>query len=508
MRISLSTRFAGLVIAVLTLVLGSATYVLVVSQRDKFLEVMGGASTIGADLIAMELERAMSRGPDDPIGELDEILAEGAAAAPVRRILLIDDEGRVLRAPAGGAEQGEVLPGVYRTLTEQARQSPYAVGKQAGEGMGFVAVRALPNGEACINCHQGDPSVLGYLAMDVPLSTAWTFVRGQAALMVFSIMVAGALVTILLYGVARRWVILPVDRLRQALTAVEVGVTDVRIESSGAIPELRRVAEAFNAMSDRLSAARRSVERTHAEDHVAADRAISLNTIASVLAHELRNPMAGISMTLSTIARDLPEDHPHQVLIKQAGRQLERVNRELDDLLAYARPPREDAWGDVDLALLARRTTAFARPGARALRVQLKVEILSSEIPAVSGEADRLEQVLLNLIQNAVQAVSESNQAGGRVLVEVRSDQAQHVVVVVEDDGPGISAEVRDRIFEPFYTTRKAGTGLGLPLARRIVDYHGGWLSADRSPGLGGARFTICLPCRDISTEEIAQTGT
>ncbi len=494
MRISLGNRFALLVAAVLLSVLGTVSYLLVLSQRDKFLEVMGGASAIGVDLLALQIERTMARSPDDPLAELDQILSEGARTGPTRRLLLIDGDARIIRAPAGDGAVGDTLPPIYRELVREARGTDRAIGRQAGEGRGFVTIRALHNGAACVSCHEGEPGPLGYLAMDVSLATAWDFVRGQAGVMIAATAAAALLVSILLYVVARTWVIQPIDRLREALTAVEVGLADVHVDARRGVPELRRVAVAFNAMSDRLSAARRAVEHAHVGEHVAANRALSLNTLASVLAHELRNPMSGISIALDTLARDLPADHPDQEVIQQAQHQLDRVNRELDDLLAYARPPRAETRAETDMGLLARRTAAFSRPTARSLGVELEVVVDGDQAAWVHAEVDRLEQVLLNLIQNAIHSVSESDQPGGTVRVTVRSDGRARVCIAVEDDGPGIPDELRERIFEPFYTTRKQGTGLGLSLARRIVEYHGGQLQVGRSSGLGGACFTVCLP--------------
>jgi len=499
LKISLGIRFAALVAVVLACVLGSAIYFSIASQRAKFLEVVGGASAIGTDLIGAEIEGALAR--DEP-DEIAGIIARAAGASPVKRVLLLDRQGTVLVAPEGAEKRGDRLDEPYLRLAEAAEARGRAIGRAGAEGVDFVTMRALPNGPRCVSCHEGQPSPLGFLTMEVSLANAREFVRAQAALALIAASTAGSLVAALLWVVARRWVIRPVERIRQGLTAVEAGILDVQVDASGATPELQRVAEAFNAMSDRLAAARRAVERTHTETHVATEHAISLNTIASVLAHELRNPMAGIGVTLETLRRDLGAEHPHQKLIAQAEHQLERVNRELDDLLAYARPPREELRCSLDLGVMARRTAAFARPGARAADVELAVDV-GDDLPRVDGESDRLEQVLLNLIQNAVHAVSERDRQGsGMVCVGVRADQAGGVMLTVDDDGPGVPPERIERIFEPFYTTRKQGTGLGLPLARRIVEYHGGSLKMTRSR-LGGARFTVWLPgCRDGEDQE------
>jgi two-component system, NtrC family, sensor kinase len=122
--------------------------------------------------------------------------------------------------------------------------------------------------------------------------------------------------------------------------------------------------------------------------------------------------------------------------------------------------------------------------------IALVVEV-DPELPVIPAVAGQLEQVLINLITNAVHAVEN----GGRVIVRAQVESPSAVLVEVADSGPGVSPEDRDRIFEPFFTTKPdgKGTGLGLPIVRNIVEQHRGHISVDRSD-LGGAAFRVILP--------------
>jgi signal transduction histidine kinase len=110
-------------------------------------------------------------------------------------------------------------------------------------------------------------------------------------------------------------------------------------------------------------------------------------------------------------------------------------------------------------------------------------------VALVSADADQLKQVLVNLVSNAVQAMEAS---GGTIAVRVWDDDS-YVFISVADDGPGIPGELLDKIFDPFYSTRDAGTGLGLTIVHRIVDQHGGRLEVESTPG-AGTTFTVALP--------------
>jgi PAS domain S-box-containing protein len=223
-----------------------------------------------------------------------------------------------------------------------------------------------------------------------------------------------------------------------------------------------------------------------------ADRLQQLGEMAAGVAHEIRNPLNGIEGFASLLARDLPAGTPgrrHAELIVGGVRDL---NRTVSGLLEFTRARR-----------LERRPH---RPGDLAATVVelVRAELGGAATPAlevedrwrggsVACDAVQLKQVLLNLLQNAVQALQEHRPDAGVVRLTIATDDDGAAVFTVDDDGPGVPAEARQRIFTPFYTTKDHGTGLGLAVSYRIIDQHGGALAVADSP-LGGARFTVTLP--------------
>jgi signal transduction histidine kinase len=218
-----------------------------------------------------------------------------------------------------------------------------------------------------------------------------------------------------------------------------------------------------------------------------AERLAALGQLATAIAHEVRNPLAVIrSATQGLAEATSPEDDEIRRACGFMTAEIDRLTSVVSSLLAFARPPRLELR-EVGVRELFDRVELLAKHELGSRRIRLENNA-GAGAPSVTADADLLSQVLLGLIDNARDALS----AGGRVILEtaVRDGEGE---IAVADDGPGVAPELRERIFDPFFTTRARGIGLGLAVARQIVEAHGGRLEAGERPG-GGARFTIRLP--------------
>lgn len=245
-----------------------------------------------------------------------------------------------------------------------------------------------------------------------------------------------------------------------------------------------RIRGAVATLTD-LSSLKRMEERIRQLDRLAA-----LGRFASSVAHELRNPLTGIATGVQYLSRAFPEDDDRHESVKFILREVVRLNRIIGDLFAATRP-RSLNLSTVPLAEVAGRAVRALGPAAQEKQVEVLLEGADTW-PAVTADADQLQQVFLNLIQNAVQATAP----GGRVALAARAapgDGPSRVEIEVEDTGAGIPAEHLPRIFDPFYTTRPTGTGLGLFVAHGIVQRHGGTIEVESQPGKG-TRFRVTLP--------------
>jgi PAS domain S-box-containing protein len=224
------------------------------------------------------------------------------------------------------------------------------------------------------------------------------------------------------------------------------------------------------------------------------DRLAALGEMSAVVAHEIRNPIAAIAAGVEYITRQLGEDSPHREGAQMIQGEIERMNRILEDILFVARPLHLDLHPHSLPEII---DTVIKRFRAQIERHQAIIQSsYGGELPLVRVDKARLEQALTNLLINAIQSIPP----GGRINLQVKSD-GRKVYISVQDNGPGIPAETLARIFEPFFTTRAQGTGLGLAVTQRVIQEHGGSLSAESVEGQS-TTFLIDLPVEGTPTRE------
>jgi signal transduction histidine kinase len=222
-----------------------------------------------------------------------------------------------------------------------------------------------------------------------------------------------------------------------------------------------------------------------------AERLAELGTLTGGLAHEIKNPLSTVQLNLQLLEEDLRADHPGltRVLNRLATvrNETSRLRETLDDFLRYAGRLELDRK-PTELNRLLEELVDFFTPQAQVQRIQLRLR--KSEQPVTAQVDPRLiKQAVLNLMLNACQAMP----GGGELMLSVARNGSSDALIDVVDTGPGVPPEVAERIFTAYYSTKKGGTGLGLPMSKRIAQEHGGDLSVRSEPGKG-SDFTLRLP--------------
>jgi two-component system, NtrC family, sensor histidine kinase AtoS len=235
--------------------------------------------------------------------------------------------------------------------------------------------------------------------------------------------------------------------------------------------------------------------RTHTQE--LENRAL-LGELTAVFAHEVRNPVNNISTGLQLMSMNLTPDDPNQESIARMQLDCDRLEELLRSVLAFAKPT-EYEMESLDLPFMLRRLLDRLRQRMVERHVQYDLRV-EPDCPSVLGNLRALEQVFSNLINNALQAMSETG--NGNLTLRVQpvhiEEGVESVEVSIADTGPGIPKEFQERIFQPFYTTKRDGTGLGLPLSQRIITAHKGNIQFSSFPG--GTIFTVRLPA--VKTEQ------
>ena len=408
---------------------------------------------------------------------LEELLAELRGGAQLEHALILDADQQVAFT-AAALDAGPPAP---------APGAPPAHALSA-PGAGIIRVAlTLPNGGGCRSCHGPDPRLLGTLVLDYPARQvegvirrdAWGLARYGACML----LMVGATVLLLTWVIVQN----PLAEIESAMAAVRQGDLAARCVLTGA-DQLGQLAEGFNAMVASLQAKNRELAALHTDQMVQAARLASVGEMASGLAHEIKNPLHGIGGALSLIGERSPDPAVREVVGEMQG-QLKRVVQLVSDMLHFAKP-RRPHFEQVALSELVDKTLLLLQAQVEKHN-QTVQRLYEPPLPVVSADREKLQQVLLNLLLNAIQAAGPD----GQVTVRLRwESEAGALVVQVQDSGPGVDPTVATRIFEPFYTTKPTGNGLGLPVSRLLAEQHGGSLCLRPSAPGAGACFELRLP--------------
>jgi signal transduction histidine kinase len=417
---------------------------------------------------------------------LESHVGEGGALA----IGVFDAEGK-LEASAGDAADVRALASPrppYREATIEARGA-------SGRVLDVLVPR-------------DDLAVVARLRTDDDADRAAPLVR----LVGLYMLTFGLALLVLTYFTLTRVIVRPLEALVHAADRVASGARQLSVPRAGA-REIADLGTSVQEMTARLianeQAMRQKVEEvTRATERLGAaqtqlvrsERLASVGRLAAGIAHEIGNPIAAImGMEEILLEGDLPETEQRDFL-QRMKRETERIHGILRDLLDFARPEAAPASAGHEPAVVAQAVddvVTLLGPQRSFKGIAIEKDIETADRPLrVPVPAQRLMQILLNLLLNAGSAMTGAKK-GSRVVVRARRE-GDRVRIEIEDDGPGVAPHVRDRLFEPFVTTKDVGdgTGLGLAVCRGIVESAGGEIGLDRTY-TDGARFVIRLPAAD-----------
>ncbi len=301
----------------------------------------------------------------------------------------------------------------------------------------------------------------------------------------------------LIYQERRAWALL--RDLRRAIA--KIAPAYARLTSGMSAPtSIEALEKEVRTLTERWTEFCEHCQRLHDSEMVQAEHLATIGELAAGVAHEIRNPLAGIAGAIEIITKGFPADHPDREVLEDLRHEVHRIEKTLNDLLVYARP-KPSHIGPTDLREITAHSLQMARQQTGSKKVSFSVEI-SPSLPRFRADGEQLHQVLLNLILNAIQVLDDGGTVtvAARVLFPEAENRAGQLEITVSDTGPGIPPEHLERIFRPFYTTKRSGTGLGLSLSRRIISQHGGTLTAQSEIG-HGSRFTIRIPFREAVEE-------
>ena len=386
-----------------------------------------------------------------------------------------------------GEVQSSTRPGMVGTRPWGAHVgrfgSPTVVTAPEGNPAQYAVVHPIPNAPACATCHGTAQHFNGWLDLRFTRNN----VIAQQAKLAHTLGLSAAAAFVCLMAIAwwllGREAVVPLTRLVTSMKRAESGDLTVRADE-GRADELGVAARGFDAMLTALRRSQTELEAFYRERMVRADRFAAVGELATGLAHEIKNPLAGLSGALELLAEDLAGS-PRAEVVSEMRHQVGRLANTMESLLSFARPPKA-RLRTTDVSATLEKVLFLVRQQRRAAAVKIVHEV-EKAVPAVLADPNQLEQVFLNVCLNACQAMDGK----GRLVIRTFEVEGR-VTVEIEDDGPGIPADVRPHVFKPFFTTKREGNGLGLAISARIVAEHGGHIGYRCPPG-GGTIFAVTL---------------
>jgi signal transduction histidine kinase len=282
----------------------------------------------------------------------------------------------------------------------------------------------------------------------------------------------------------------PIQELSAAARRVAAGDFRFHVPSAARSDEMGELSRVFNEMLAGLGRLREVESRLNQ-----AERSAVVGRLASAIAHEIRNPLNYINLSLDHLRTSLAPNDPQkravvEKLTDQLKTEVQRINTRITEFLHYSRPA-DLKMRRIDLGETVADALRLVEGQAAEGGIETHVE-QEGDLPRVVGDAESLRSLFTNLIINGVQAI-EGRGGGGRLTVRLSAEDSRRVRVEVSDTGVGIPAESISQLFEPYFSTKETGTGLGLAIVKKVIDDHHGTITVTSKPG-EGTTFTVTLP--------------
>ncbi len=362
-------------------------------------------------------------------------------------------------------------------------------------------VAAIGSTPHCVRCHNPEQKILGGLDLEISLSAAQRLILDATYKHTSRLLLGFALIVISFLIGGEILIRKPLKRLTESMKRVEEGDLSVRAKED-AKDEFGYLGGAFNKMIRSLEEAKRELESCYLIQMEKTSKLASLGELISGIAHEIKNPLTGISFGIQVLNSGLGEGDERKRTVAEVLSHVNRLDRTVKDVLDYAKPKPlrmvKTGIGDV-----LEKALFLASSEAKKQSVAIEREV-EGDIPEIMIDPDQMQQVFLNLIINALQAMPAT---GGKLKISIAKKErvavaneieppvagGQVVLIKFQDTGYGIASDDLEHVFEPFFTKKSKGSGLGLSISQKIVQEHGGEINVKSEVGKGSV-FSIYLP--------------
>lgn len=480
---SLTTRVIFLSISLLTFGIGTFAYLNLKREQTQLINFARESTDLLLQTIERSIYNSMRIGNTEDVQIILEMVGQSNKLHGVR---IFHPQGIILKSSYPAEVGKPVHDSDYQLFINNKKEGIF---REDGRGEVLKMQKPIYNDEPCHICHGHKSRIIGVL--DVTYSLIETKKRIVEGTKLF---VVSTLAIILFLSVAISMVMLkfvkkPLNLIIENMARVEEGDLSVRMKPA-ANDEIGHLIARFDTMVDRLDTAKKELEQYHFEQMERADRLASVGEMAAGIAHEIKNPLTGIAAAITIIKDDFSPSDPRTEIVNEVLEQIKRLDKTVNDLLFFGKPTQPElTYASINSIL--KKTLLFASQHRSGKNID-KVLDLQDDLPSVYVDPKQIQQVFLNLILNAMQAMQNGGVLTLRSTI-INHDNRQWVRVSVADTGQGIPQQILEKIFIPFFTTKAQGTGLGLAICHKLITQHQGTLSVTSEDGKGTV-FTVDLP--------------
>jgi signal transduction histidine kinase len=481
----LKPRFIIFLVLILTITIGVSSYLQLRLQYNQLMNIARENLQNMADTVENSIRHSMKEGNSQ---DVKAIIKNMGSIPGILKTQIFSRQGIILVSSIP-EEIGMPVEKHDLELFHQKRFATVYEVKELQQPI-FSIIRPIMNEPACFGCHGSNPNQMnGVLDVEVSMKDVHRRLSAVRGFMITSALITLFVLVLSILFLLSRLINRPMEGLIKTMRKAQGGELTARVILDDTL-EFEELGRNFNSMIAKLEKMQQDLKDFHEQQMERVDRFATIGELAASIAHEIKNPIAGIGGAIQIIMQDLPKDDHRREIFEEILKQIDRIDRDVKDLLSYARTAEPElAFRDINKVI--KQSTLLLHDRASTQHVDV-VTHFADGIPKMLIDAKQFQQVLVNLGLNAIEAMSH----GGTLLLSSSKkvhDSKEFVEIQVQDTGKGIPQENLSKIFVPFFTTRHTGTGLGLSISRKIVEQHGGRIEVKTTPDKGTC-FTILIP--------------
>lgn len=401
----------------------------------------------------------------------------------IEAVRIVAEDGTVLRS-SFPLEIGKKIREEEMPFLKLHKGAPFAY-EPDGRGI-YAHLEPIRNNKPCQRCHDPGEEFLGILNIEISKKFSEKRIADAEEQVITSFIIIVAVLSLVVGVLGLVLIKHPFSRLRASIQKAQKEDLRSKIPLSGP-NEINVITEDINGILSQLEKARTELGLFHSDERKQIEKMASIGELAAAVAHEIKNPLAGISGALQVLAEDFPEDSPRKEIANDILREIERLDSAVKDLIVFAKPPELHLILTDINAIISKVRESLEAPARKS---NVRIEFIPSDVHTVTVDPDQIEKALLSISAHSLHSMTE----GGTLTIAVKKRTAAHELeITFSDTGTGLSEDDLTEVFKPRFSLKHLGTGLGLAISRNIIESHKGRIKIESKAG-SGTTFRVILP--------------